>query len=274
MARRKLKQVSYSTSAATQSICGFSLNHKLVMCRPSQELLPVGGKNSPTRRSLGHLSKSIAIKLRQRCLNCGKARLVSTRFHEPCINSGRREKKDLWYQERDEAKRAEFLKHLPDPKAPHLVYVDESGMDERENVSTVGRRQRSDFINSSQVVVKVVSTWLLAIEMVNLLLLLLLRGLAIEVYLKSSWKLAWFQYFRQGNGLLQIMLPFTMANRLLNWLTAGCKVLYLPPYSLDLNRIERSSAWLKSRVHKQLCNSTNLHNAIDFVRKQATAWSG
>jgi hypothetical protein len=29
--------------------------------------------------------------------------------------------------------RAEFLRHLENPKAPHLVYVDESGMDERDN---------------------------------------------------------------------------------------------------------------------------------------------
>jgi hypothetical protein len=31
------------------------------------------------------------------------------------------------------ANRADFLAHLGDPKAPHLVYVDESGMDERDN---------------------------------------------------------------------------------------------------------------------------------------------
>ena len=46
---------------------------------------------------------------------------------------------------------------------------------------------------------------------------------------------------------------------------AGCKVVYLPPYSPDLNRIEKCWAWLKSRVRKFLRNSANLHDAIDSV---------
>jgi len=32
-----------------------------------------------------------------------------------------------------EAKRADILAQLEDPKAAHLIYVDESGMDERDN---------------------------------------------------------------------------------------------------------------------------------------------
>lgn len=44
-----------------------------------------------------------------------------------------RGKKTYGYRQRDEAKRVEFLAQLPDPKAPHLVYVDESGMDERDD---------------------------------------------------------------------------------------------------------------------------------------------
>jgi transposase len=33
---------------------------------------------------------------------------------------------------------------------------------------------------------------------------------------------------------------------------AGCKVLYLPPYSPDLNKIEKCWSWLKSRIRKHL----------------------
>jgi len=32
----------------------------------------------------------------------------------------------------------------------------------------------------------------------------------------------------------------------------GAQVLYLPPYSPEFNRIEKCSAWLKSRIRKQL----------------------
>jgi transposase len=52
---------------------------------------------------------------------------------------------------------------------------------------------------------------------------------------------------------------------------AGCKVMYLPPYSSDLNRIEKCWAWIKSRVCKLLRDSYNLREAIDTVLKEATS---
>jgi transposase len=52
---------------------------------------------------------------------------------------------------------------------------------------------------------------------------------------------------------------------------AGCQVVYLPPYSPDLNRIEKCWAWLKSRIRKQLRNSDNLRDAIESVLKQAVS---
>ena len=33
---------------------------------------------------------------------------------------------------------------------------------------------------------------------------------------------------------------------------AGCEILYLPPYSPDLNKIEKCWSWLKSRIRKKL----------------------
>lgn len=46
---------------------------------------------------------------------------------------------------------------------------------------------------------------------------------------------------------------------------AGCSVVYLPPYSPDLNRIEKCWAWLKSRIRKQLRNTDNLRGAMESV---------
>ena len=33
---------------------------------------------------------------------------------------------------------------------------------------------------------------------------------------------------------------------------AGCELLYLPPYSPDLNKIEKCWSWLKSQIRKKL----------------------
>ena len=52
---------------------------------------------------------------------------------------------------------------------------------------------------------------------------------------------------------------------------AGCNVMYLPPYSPDLNRIETCWAWIKSRVRKLLRDSCNLREAIDSVLKEAAS---
>lgn len=46
---------------------------------------------------------------------------------------------------------------------------------------------------------------------------------------------------------------------------AGCQVIYLPPYSPDLNKIENCWSWLKSRIRKQLDKFDCLRDAIEFV---------
>jgi transposase len=51
----------------------------------------------------------------------------------------------------------------------------------------------------------------------------------------------------------------------------GAQVVYLPPYSPDLNRIEKCWAWLKSRIRKQRRNVTSLREAMEAVLKQAAS---
>lgn len=51
---------------------------------------------------------------------------------------------------------------------------------------------------------------------------------------------------------------------------AGCEIWYLPPYSPDLNKIEQSWSWLKSRIRKQLDNFPTLREAMEHVLKLAS----
>jgi hypothetical protein len=53
--------------------------------------------------------------------------------------------------------------------------------------------------------------------------------------------------------------------------SAGCHLLYLPPYSPDLNHLEKCWAWLKSRIRHLLSSSMNLRVAMEFVLKDATS---
>ena len=51
---------------------------------------------------------------------------------------------------------------------------------------------------------------------------------------------------------------------------AGCEVWYLPPYSPDLNRIEKCWSWLKSRIRKQLDHFGTLREAMEHVLSLAS----
>lgn len=46
---------------------------------------------------------------------------------------------------------------------------------------------------------------------------------------------------------------------------AGARLLYLPPYSPDLNKIEHCWSWLKSRIRKYLSLFKCLRDAIEHV---------
>jgi len=46
---------------------------------------------------------------------------------------------------------------------------------------------------------------------------------------------------------------------------AGCKLLYLPPYSPDLNKIEKSWSRLKSQIRQHLHQFDCLRDAIEDV---------
>lgn len=52
---------------------------------------------------------------------------------------------------------------------------------------------------------------------------------------------------------------------------AGCQLVYLPPYSPDLNRSEKCWAWLKSWIRKGLSTAASLRDAMEAVLMQAAS---
>ena len=51
----------------------------------------------------------------------------------------------------------------------------------------------------------------------------------------------------------------------------GGRLLYLPPYSPDFNRIEQCWAWLKSRIRKRFASPVPLRQAMESVLKEAVS---
>lgn len=54
---------------------------------------------------------------------------------------------------------------------------------------------------------------------------------------------------------------------------SGARILYLPPYSPHLNRIENCWSWLKSRLLKQLALYPCLRDAMEYVLHLASSLS-
>lgn len=51
---------------------------------------------------------------------------------------------------------------------------------------------------------------------------------------------------------------------------AGCRLMYLPAYSPDLNKIEHCWSWLKSRIRKHLSGFECLREAMEHVLRLAS----
>lgn len=77
---------------------------------------------------------------------------------------------------------------------------------------------------------------------------------------------------RPGEWVILDNATFHHGGRIVQLIEAvGAQVVYLPPYSPDLNRIEKCWAWLKTRIRYQLHHGENLRDAIELVLKQATS---
>jgi transposase len=77
---------------------------------------------------------------------------------------------------------------------------------------------------------------------------------------------------RPGDSVILDNATFHHRGRVVQLIeAAGCQVVYLPPYSPDLNRIEKCWGWLKSRIRKQLPHADGLRAAIEAVLKPAAS---
>ena len=208
----------------------------------------------------------MGIKPKSRWHNCGKVRLVRAVSQELCKKSTLPEKKTYGYRERDEAKRQAFLEHLSAKSPESVVYLDESGMDNREDYAYGWneRGQRFHALKSGR-----------RQGRVNMIAALCEQQLMAPFTVEGACNRSVFEIWIE-NCLLPVLKPgqsvvmdnatFHKGGRIEHLIEqAGCEVLYLPPYSPDLNKIEKCWSWLKSRIRKQLNQFDCLRDAMEHV---------
>lgn len=76
---------------------------------------------------------------------------------------------------------------------------------------------------------------------------------------------------RPGQTLVLDNATFHKGGRIAEMVEAAqCHLLYLPPYSPDLNKIERCWSWIKARIRHCIEQFDSLHDAMDSVLKSAS----
>lgn len=202
----------------------------------------------------------------------GVTRLPTDHLQSAAANQVHAQKKTYGYVQRDEVKRAVFREHLGDPKAAHLVYVDESGMDERDNYgygyAPSGERYYDLKSGQRQGRVNMIAGY----RNGQLIAPFTVESSCNRVVFETWLERCLIPTLQTGQWVILDNATFHHGGRIAELIAAtGCRVMYLPPYSPDLNRIEKCWAWLKSRIRKVLPLLPTLREAMESVLKQAAS---
>lgn len=174
-------------------------------------------------------------------------------------------KKTLLYEERDEKKRAEFLKEIAEYNSEDIVYVDESGIDQNlvkdscwtfkgNNVignKSSGRRQRISII-SGLIKNKFIAPFRFFGHTDTILFIHWLEKVLLPELIPGKVVVIDNASFHKSHKVRDLIEK------------NGCKLIYLPPYSPDLNPIEHHWADLKKLFKKVHHEFDEFLDAIDF----------
>lgn len=180
-------------------------------------------------------------------------------------------KKTYGYRERDEAKRAEFIAQLAALPLEKIVYLDESGMDERDDYDYGWneRGQRLHALKSGRRVGRI--NMIAALCNQQLLAPFTIEGACNRTVFETWVETCLIPVIQPGQVVVMDNATFHKRGRIEQLIEDACAhLLYLPPYSPDLNKIERCWSWLKSRIRKQLTQFDCLRDAMEYVLRLAS----
>ena len=179
-----------------------------------------------------------------------------------------RKKKTLSYQERDEKRREKFRKIIALIAKEGIVYIDETGMDQylsrpyrrapkglpAYGKISSGKSQRTSIV-AGQCVKCIVAPLQHSGTMDSVLFMCWLSQKLLPTLPKASVIVMDNASFGSKKRLEELAQQ------------AGCSVLFLLPYSPELNPIEKFWAWMKVRLRKILHYLHSLDHAVHDVFK-------
>jgi hypothetical protein len=152
------------------------------------------------------------------------------------------------------------------------VYVDESGMDERDDYSYgwCERGKRFEALKTGRRSGRI--NMIAAYCQQELMAPFTVEGTCNRVVFETWLETCLVPNLKPGQVLILDNATFHHGGRIQELLeAAGCRLLYLPPYSPDYNRIEKCWAWITSRIRQHLSDGCSLRAAMELVLKDAAS---
>ena len=173
-------------------------------------------------------------------------------------------KKTKRYQEQDQAKVEEYLKAIENIPAEKIAYVDETGIDSclyRE----YGRSKRGKKLYSKISGRKYRRTSIVAAQIAKRTIAPLQYSGTMNGNLFENWfESMLLPALPEGSVIVMDNASFHKKSRLIRIAqNKGFKLIFLPPYSPELNPIENFWSWLKRRLRKILPLFDSFDDALD-----------
>lgn len=165
--------------------------------------------------------------------------------------------------------RAEFKQELEQLNPADCVYVDESGLEE-SLCREYGRAPRGQKVSGERMGKKAQRLSIIAgLNQKELVAPLHFQGYCDTEVVNTWVENALMPCLKPGQTVIMDNASFHKSTRTKQLIeTKGCKLLYLPTYSPDLNPIEQQWAILKARIRKLKTPQQPLEEAIAQVFKE------
>lgn len=181
------------------------------------------------------------------------------------------EKKTYGYRERDEGKRKEFILKISQKSVKQRVYVDESGIDNREDYgygwNEKGQRFHDLKSGKRSLRVSIIG----ALCQGKLIAPLTWEGSCNRAVFEQWLADKLVPELKAGQTVILDNASFHKSERIREIIeSAGCELEYLPPYSPDLNDIEHYWFPIKNRVRKSLGSIEDFRERVDTAVRLAS----
>lgn len=177
-----------------------------------------------------------------------------------------KKKKTYGYKERDEVKREAYQRKLAEYEGRVILYIDESGCDERINYEygwSLKGEKIEDFKDGSR---GKRTSILAAYQKGELVTPLTFEGSCNRAVIEKWLEEQLLPQCTEGTVLVMDNASFHKGGKIKELIEeAKCELLYLAPYSPDMNPIEKCWGWLKRIIRRERKHHENIRETVDYV---------